>query len=59
MDMFGPFVTKESRKELKHYGAIFACLAGQAIHPEVVNSMDTDSIIMCLRFIGRTQAKSQ
>ena len=23
MDMFGPFVTKEGRKELKHYGAIF------------------------------------
>ena len=50
--MFGPFVTKEARKELKHYGAIFTCLASQAIHLEAVNSMDTDSFMMCLRFIG-------
>ena len=38
---------------LKHYGAIFLCIASRAIHLEVVNSMDTDSFIMCLRrFIG-------
>ena len=48
MDMFRPFVTKEGRKKLKHYGA------SRARHLEVVNSMDTESIIMCLRrFIGR------
>ena len=53
MDMFGPFVTKEGRKELKRCGPIFTCLASRAIHLEVVNSMDTDSFIMCLRrFIG-------
>ena len=40
MDMFGPFVTKEGRKELKCYGATFTCLASRAIHLEVVNSMD-------------------
>ena len=54
MDMFGPFVTKEGRKELKCYGAIFQCLASWAIHLEVINSVDTDTFIMCLRtFIGR------
>ena len=53
MDTFGPFVTKEGRKELKSYGAIFTCLASRAIHLEVVNSIDTDFFIMCLkRFIG-------
>ena len=52
MDMFGSFVTKEGRKELKYYGAIFTCLASWAIYLEVVNSMYTDSIIMCLRFTG-------
>ena len=53
MDMFGSFVTKEGRKELKCYGSVFTCLASWAIHLEVVNSMDTDSFIMCLRrFIG-------
>ena len=53
MDMFGPFVTKEDRKELKCYGAIFTCHASRAIHLEVVNSMNTNSFITCLRFIGR------
>ena len=53
MDIFRPFVTKEGRNELKPDGAIFTCLAGWAIHLEVVNSMDTDSFIICLRgFIG-------
>ena len=53
MDMFGHFVTNEGRKELKRYGAIFTCPASRTIHLEVVNSMDTDSLIMCLRrFIG-------
>ena len=53
MDTFVPFVTKEGRKELKRYGAIFTCLASRAIHLEVVNSIDTDSFVMCLkRFIG-------
>ena len=49
MDMFEPFVTKESRKELKRYGAKFTSLASWAIQLEVVNSLDTDSFIMCLR----------
>ena len=40
MDIFGPFFTKEGRKELKRYDAIFICLASRAIHLEVVNSMD-------------------
>ena len=53
MDMFGPFVTKEGRKELQRYIAIFTCLASRALHLQVVNSMNTDSFIMCLRrFIG-------
>ena len=30
MDMFRPFVTKEGRKELKCFAAIFTCLASQA-----------------------------
>ena len=53
MDMFGPFATKEDRNELKCYGANLTCLASWAIHLEVVNLMDTDSFILCLRrFIG-------
>ena len=28
VDIFGPFLIKEGRKELKRYGALFTCLAG-------------------------------
>ena len=53
MDMFGPFLTIERRKEFKDYAAIFTWLAGRAIHLEVVNSIETDPFIMCLkRFVG-------
>ena len=54
IDMFGPFLVKERRKELKYYGAMFTCMASHAIHIEVVQSRDTDSFIMSLRrFIAR------
>ena len=54
IDMFGPFMVTERRKELKYYGPMFTCMASSAIHIEVVQSMDTDSFIMSLRrFIAR------
>lgn len=54
LDMFGPFVIKERRSELKRYSIIFTCLSSRAVHFESVSSMDTDSFILCLRrFIGR------
>ena len=37
VDMFGPFKVKQS--ESKHYGAMFTCLAGRAVHIEVSHSM--------------------
>ena len=53
VDLFGPFVTKEGRKKLKHYGGLFICLSSRAIHIETVASLNTDSFILCLRrFIG-------
>jgi len=54
VDMFGPFIIKEGRKEMKRYVALFTCLASRAAHLESTNTMDTDSFIQCLRrFIGR------
>ena len=49
VDFFGPFLIKEGRKELKRYGVIFTCLASQAIHVEVANSLNTDSFLNALR----------
>ena len=53
-DMFGPFLIKEVRKELKRFGALFAYLANRAVHPESTSRMDTDSFIQALwRFVAR------
>ena len=40
VDLFGPFVTKEGRKELRRYGALFTCLSSRAIHIETVASIN-------------------
>ena len=54
VDMFGPFVIKERRKELKRYGALFTCMASRAVHIEVTSSLEADSFILALRrFISR------
>ncbi len=48
VDYFGPYVIKESRKEIKQYGCIFTCLASRAIHLEPAACLDTDSSISCV-----------
>ena len=54
VDMFGPFLIKERRSELKRYGMIYTCMSCRAIHLETVNSADTDSFILSLRrFLSR------
>ena len=57
LDMFGPFIIRERRSDLKRYGIIFTCLNSRAVHMESVSAMDTDSFLLCLRrFIGRRGA---
>ena len=52
--MFGPFVIRERRSDLKRYCALFSGFASKAVHIEVANAMDTDSFIQALRrFIAR------
>lgn len=48
-DIFGPFLIKERRMELKRYGAIFTCMALKAIHIELVDDLTTDAFINTLR----------
>ena len=49
VDIFGPFLVKERRSEIKRYGAIFTCLSSRSVHIEMVYSMTTDSFILSLR----------
>ena len=54
VDIFGPFVLKDGRKEVKKYDDLYTCLFSRAIHIEVVHLLSTDSFILSLRrFIGR------
>lgn len=48
MDCFGPFFTKQGRKEHKRYGLIFTCLSSRAIHIEKLEDLTTDSFINAL-----------
>lgn len=49
MDCFGPFHTKQGRKEHKQYGLLFTCLSCRAVHIEMLNDMSTDAFINGLR----------
>ena len=54
VDYFGPFTTKQGRKENKRYGTLFTCLVSRAVHIEIANSLETDSFLNALRrFIAR------
>ena len=48
VDFFGPILVRQNGTH-KRYGCIFTCLSTRAIHLEVSHSLDTDSLIMCLR----------
>ena len=48
-DIFRPLVEKEQRSELRHYGAMFTCMASRAVHIKVTCLLDVDLIIQALR----------
>ena len=54
MDLFGPLQVKHGRGTAKRWCCLFTCLNTCAVHLELVQSMNTDDFIMCLRrFINR------
>ena len=48
-DVFGPFVIKSGRRQVKRYGVMFTCLASRAVHLEVVHSLSMDSFVNAFR----------
>ena len=54
VDMFGLFIIRERRSNLKQYCALFPCFASRAVHIEVTCTMEADSFIQLLwRFMAR------
>ncbi|XP_062846427.1 uncharacterized protein LOC134325915 isoform X2 [Trichomycterus rosablanca] len=49
MDCFGPFLTKQGRKQHKRYGLLLTCFCSRAIHIEMLEDMSTDAFINSLR----------
>ena len=49
VDMFGPFIIRERKSNLKRYCALLTCFASTAVQIEVTCTMKTDSFIQALR----------
>jgi len=49
MDVFGPFLTKQARKENKRYGLLFTCFYSRAVHVEMLEDLTLDAFINGLR----------
>lgn len=45
VDCFGPFYTKQGRKNCKRYGLLFTCLSSRAIHIEMLDDLTTDAFL--------------
>ena len=48
VDMFGPFIIKQRRSEIKRYCALFTCFSSCTMHIGVTSSLDPDSSILDL-----------
>ncbi|KAF0298242.1 hypothetical protein FJT64_004493 [Amphibalanus amphitrite] len=51
LDVFGPVMVKRGRHEIKRYGLMCTCLVTRAVHVEVLQSLETDSLINAIRRI--------
>lgn len=48
IDCFGPFTTKDGRKETKCWGLLVTCMASRAVHLEILTDMTTDTFLNAL-----------
>ncbi|XP_074656823.1 uncharacterized protein LOC141910032 [Tubulanus polymorphus] len=54
VDYLGPLLIKRDRSVIKRWVCLFTCLVTRSVHPELADSLETDSFMLVLRsFIGR------
>ena len=54
VDMFGPVIIKQGRKQIKRWVILFTCLTIRCVHLEVVEDCETDAFINAVRrFVNR------
>ena len=54
VDIFGPFMVKFGRSQVKRYGCVYSCAVSRAVHIEKLDSLNTDSFINgFVRFVSR------
>ena len=49
VDVYGPYVVKNYRSEIKRYGVLFTCLTSRAVHIEMLHNLETSCLINALR----------
>lgn len=49
MDVFGPYIFKRSRSEIKRYGLLFTCLYSRAVHVELLADLSSDCFLNAVR----------
>ena len=49
VDLFGPILIKQGRKQLKRWAILFTCMTVRCVHLDVVHSCETDAFILALR----------
>ncbi|XP_067950522.1 uncharacterized protein [Watersipora subatra] len=49
LDVFGHFLVKERRSEIKRWGIVFTCTYTRGIHIELIDNLTTDSFLQALR----------
>ncbi len=49
VDLFGPILVKQGRKQLKRWAVLLTCMTIRCVHLDVVDSCETDAFINALR----------
>ena len=58
VDMFGPFIIRERRSNLKQYCALFNCFASRPVHIEVTCRIDSFIQALCRSMARRGKVRS-